>query len=77
MIGAGNKTKSSTGGQLIRMESPLRTVISSVVVVLLPAGIGLFQGRSRLQDVSSRIYLALPAKVKACEEEVLTLTSLD
>ena len=37
MIGAGNKTKSSTGGQLIRMESPLRTVISSLVVALLPA----------------------------------------
>ena len=48
------------------MESTLRTVIASLVVVLLPAGIGLFQGRSRLQDVTSRVYLALPARVKAC-----------
>ena len=47
------------------MESTLRTVIASLVVVLLPAGIGLFQGRSRLQDVTSRVYLALPATVKA------------
>ena len=43
--------------------------ITLSVTLLLPAGIGLFQGRSRLQDVSSRLYLALPAKVKACDEE--------
>ena len=43
----------------------VQRTVKLVLLVLLPAGIGVFKGRSRLQDVTSRYYLALPAAMKA------------